>query len=103
MRKLANILSGLFLVVVFLAAIIFAYYNTDPVALTFGNWEFGARPVAVWVIGAFVCGGAIGFFIGLGIFRSFRSAAESRRLKKELAQAKQEVRKLRALSLKDLN
>ncbi|MFN3162511.1 MAG: lipopolysaccharide assembly LapA domain-containing protein [Pseudohongiellaceae bacterium] len=103
MRKLANILSGLFLILVFLAAIIFAYYNTAPVGLTFGNWEFTARPISVWVIGAFVCGGAIGFLIGLGIFRSMRSAAESRRLKKELEQAKQEVRKLRALSLKDLD
>jgi len=103
MRKLANILSGLILILVFLAAIIFAYYNTEAVGLTYGNWEISARPLSVWIIGAFVCGGAIGFFIGLGIFRSLRSAAESRRLKKELAMAKQEVRKLRALSLKDLD
>lgn len=103
MQKLANILSGLFLILVFLAAIIFAYYNTAPIGLTFGNWQFAARPLSVWVIGAFVCGGMLGFFTGLGIFRTLRSAAETRRLKKELEQTKREVRKLGALSLKDLD
>lgn len=103
MRKLANLLSGLFLVLVFLAAITFSYFNTTPVGLTFGNWEFSARPVSVWVIGAFVIGGALGLVLGIGIFRSLRTTVEMRRLKKELSEAKQEVRKLRAMSLKDLD
>lgn len=103
MRKFANLISGLILVLVFLAAIIFSYFNTTPVSLAFGSWQLAARPVAVWIISAFVIGGSLGLILGLGLFRSLRSGAEMRRMKKELADAKQEVRKLRALSLKDLD
>ena len=103
MRKLTNLLSGLFLVLVFLAAITFSYYNTAPVALLFGNWQSLPRPVSVWIIGAFVTGGSLGLLLGLGFFRRHQKNANSRRLKKELDEAKQEVRKLRALSLKDLD
>lgn len=103
MRKLANLLSGLVLVLVFLAAIVFSYFNTTPVALQFGNWEFSAQPVSVWIISAFVLGGGLGLLLGFGLFRSLRSNAELRRARKELSEAKQEVKKLRALSLKDLD
>lgn len=103
MRKLTNLLSGLFLVLVFLAAITFSYYNTQSVTLLFGSWHSVAQPVSVWIIGAFVSGGTLGLLLGLGFFRRRHKGADVRRLKKELDEAKQEVRKLRALSLKDLD
>jgi uncharacterized integral membrane protein len=103
MRKLANLLSGLILVLVFLAAITFSYFNTTPVSLKFGNLVLAAQPVAVWIIAAFVIGGGLGLLLGLGLFRSLRSGAELRRNRKELAAAKQELNKLRAMSLRDLD
>ena len=103
MRKLTNLLSGLFLVLVFLAAITFSYYNTTPIALLFGNWQSAPQPVSVWIVGAFVAGGTLGLLLGLGYFRRHHKGANARRLKKELDEAKQEVRQLRALSLKDLD
>lgn len=101
MHKLAQLLSGIFLVLVFIASITFSYFNTAPVAISFANWQFQAQPVSVWIIGAFVFGGLLGLFLGLGLFRNFKSRAELRRMKKQLDRARQEVEELRAKSLKD--
>ncbi len=88
---------------VFIAGIIFSYYNTEQIAIAFGNWQSSVRPVSVWIIGAFVSGGILGLMVGLGVFRHLRSRAEIRRLNKELELARREVRQLRAMSLKDLD
>ncbi len=103
MRKFLNLLSGLFLVLVFLAAITFSYYNTTPIAISFGNWQSGAQPVSVWIVSAFVSGGFIGLLLGLRLLSKRHSSKDVRRLQNELDLSKQEVRKLRALSLKDLD
>ncbi|MEQ8407504.1 MAG: LapA family protein [Gammaproteobacteria bacterium] len=103
MRKLNRWLSGIILVLVFIAGIIFSYFNTEQVAIAFGNWQSSVRPLSVWIIGAFVTGGVLGLLFGLGVFRHFKSRSEIRRLNKELALAKKEVRQLRAMSLKDLD
>jgi len=101
MHKLAQLLSGIFLVLVFIASITFSYFNTSPVAISFANWQFPAQPVSVWIIGAFVFGGLLGLVLGLGLFRNLKSRVEIRRLKKLLNQARQEVEDLRAKSGKD--
>ena len=103
MRNLTNLLSGFFLLLVFVGAITFSYFNTEPVGISFGSFSFAPLPVSVWIIGAFVSGGALGLVLGLGVFRQLKSRAEVRRLKKELANAKQEVNHLRTLSLRDLD
>lgn len=102
MRKLGNIFSGLFLVLVFIASITFTYFNTTEIGLSFGNVEFSPRPISIWIVGAFVCGGLLGLLLGLGIFRQLRMRAELRRLKRELEKSQEEVNRLRSLSLKDL-
>ena len=102
MRKLSSLFSGLFLVLVFIASITFSYFNPTPVAISFGSLQFAAQPVSVWIVGGFVSGGLIGLLLGLGLFRQLRSRAEIRRLKKELSEAKQELGKLRTMSLRDL-
>lgn len=102
MRKLAHLLSGFFLILVFAASITFSYFNPLPVTIIFGNWEFSPLPVSVWIIGAFVCGGLIGLLLGLGLFRNIRSRTENKRLKKKLEGATSEANKLRAMTLKDL-
>lgn len=102
MKKLSNILSGIFLVLVFIASITFTYFNTEEIGLTFGSVVFSPRPVSVWIVGAFVCGGFLGLVLGLGLFRQLKTRAEVRRLGKELEKSREEVNRLRSLSLKDL-
>ena len=63
---------------------------------------FPAQPVSIWIIGAFVVGGAIGLLLGLGFFKNLKARSEIKKLNKQLADAKQEVAQLRAMTLKDL-
>lgn len=101
MRKLAQLLSGVFLVLVFIVSITFSYFNTTPVAITFANWQFPAQPVSVWIIGAFVCGGLLGLLFGIGLVRNLKARAEIRRLSKQLEQAQREAARLRSNSFRD--
>ena len=101
MRKIAHLLSGFFLILVFVASITFSFFNSTPIIITFGNWAFPAQPVSVWIIGAFVSGGLIGLLLGMGFLRTMKSKSEIRRLTQQLADAKQEVSQLRTMSLKD--
>lgn len=102
MRKIANLLSGFFLILVFVASITFSVFNSTPIVLTFGSWELPAQPVSVWIIGAFVAGGLIGLILGVGILRNIKSKSQIRRLTKQLSDARQEVSQLRSMTLKDL-
>jgi len=102
MRQLTQLLSAFFLLLVFAVSITFSYYNSTPVTISMGSWQFQELPLSVWIIGAFVSGGLLGLLLGLGLFRNLKSRAEIRRLNKDLAEAKEEVSKLRSLSLRDL-
>lgn len=102
MRKISNLLSGLFLILVFTASITFSYFNTTPVVISIGAWVLPAQPVSVWIVGAFVSGGALGLLLGIGIFKNLKSRTEIKRLNKQLEDAKEEVSKLRSMSLRDL-
>ena len=102
MRKIGRLLSGFFLILVFVASTAFTYFNTTPVSIAFGNWQLAAQPVSVWIIGGFVLGGSVGLMLGLGLFRNLKSRSEIRRLNKQLTEARQEIGQLRAMSLKDL-
>lgn len=101
MRKLAQFFSGLFLVLVFIVSIIFSYFNTTPVAISFANRQFPAQPVSVWIIGAFVSGGLLGLLFGLGLVRNLKARAEIRRLTRQLEQSQQEVSRLRTTAFRD--
>ena len=102
MRKINNLLSALFLILVFTASITFSYLNTTLVEISMGAWELPPQPVSAWIIGAFVIGGTIGLLLGMGIFKNLKSKSEIRRLRKQLDEAGQEVSQLRTMSLKDL-
>lgn len=99
MKKLLNLLSGLFLILVFIISITFSYFNATPVLIRFGTYEFAELPVSVWIIGAFVSGGIIGLALGLGFFRGLKSKTEIKRLNKQLRSSEQELERLRSLSL----
>ena len=103
MRNLSNLLSGFFLLSVFIAAITFTYFNTESVSITFGTLVFSPLPVSVWIIGAFVFGGALGLLLGLNFLYQLKSRAELKRLTKELENARREVEKMRKLTLLDLD
>ena len=101
MRNLSNLLSGFFLLSVFIVAITFTYFNTESVSITFGTLVFTPLPVSAWIIGAFVFGGALGLLFGLNFFYQLKSRAELKRLTKELENARREVKQLRKLGLRD--
>lgn len=102
MRKIVHLLSGFFLILVFVGSITFSFFNTTPVEISFGTWTIPAQPVSVWIIGAFVAGGLIGLLLGVGFLRNMKSKSEIRRLSMQLANAKKKVSQLQAMSLKDL-
>lgn len=103
MQKLINLLSGLFLIVVFIMSIVFSYFNSTPVTIRFGTWEIADLAVSIWIIGAFVCGGSLGLILGLRFFKGIKTKNEVRQLNKKLAQAKTEIQQLRTLTMKDLS
>tara|TARA_B100000989_G_scaffold208298_1_gene157950 strand:- start:244 stop:555 length:312 start_codon:yes stop_codon:yes gene_type:complete len=103
MRNFSNLLSGFFLLSVFIAAITFTYFNTESVSITFGTLAFSPLPVSAWIIGAFVFGGALGLLLGLNFLYRLKSRAELKRLTKELENARREVTKLRKLTLRDID
>ena len=100
MQKLSNLLSGLFLILVFIASITFTYFNSTPVIIKFGSWQVAQLPVSVWIIGAFVSGGLLGLLLGLRFFSGLRSKSEIRRLNEKLHATELEVDKLRSQSVK---
>ena len=102
MRNLSNFLSGFFLLLVFIAAITFTYFNTESVSITFGTLVSSPLPVSAWIIGAFVFGGALGLLLGLNFFYQLKARAELKRLTRELENARREVKQLRKLSLRNL-
>ena len=67
MRNLTRLIVWIFLLLVFFASIGFSFLNTTPVSLNLGVWEFSPQPVAVWVVSAFVFGGLLGLFFGVGL------------------------------------
>ena len=101
MRQLTQLLSGVFLLLVFAASVTFTYYNSIPVIIGIGSWRLQPLPVSIWIIGAFVSGGLLGLLLGLELFRNLKSRVEIRRLTKALMEAEEEVSNLRSLSLRD--
>jgi len=101
MRQLTQLLSGVFLLLVFAVSVTFTYYNSTPVTIGIGTWQLQPLPVSVWIIGAFVSGGLLGLLLGLGLFRNLKSRVEIRRLTKALTFAEEEVSNLRSLPLRD--
>ncbi len=96
MRTLKRSLAGFFVLAVFAAAVVFAYYNDAPVAVGIGAWRLPPQSVSVWILGAFVCGGTLGLLFGLRLFHGIRRDSRVRRLGRQLAAARREIDQLRA-------
>jgi len=102
MHKLYQLLTLVFLLLVFSACIAFFYYNPSLVTISFGPWQLSEQPVSVWIIASFVLGGCLGLLLGFGVLKSFKSRIDIRRLKKQLEKQRLELEKLRSRSLKNL-
>ena len=97
MRQFTRLLSGFFLLLVFVVGVTFTYYNSTPVTISIGSWQLQAQPVSVWIIGAFVSGGLLGLLFGLGLFTNLKSRAKIRKLSKALIEAEEEISNFRSM------
>lgn len=95
MRKIRSLLSGLFIILVFAASVAFTYFNSEPISISVGAWQFPSQPISVWIMGAFVLGGLIGLLFGLGIFKNLKLRVKNRHLNRQLDKAKKQVLLLR--------
>ncbi|MGI9252007.1 MAG: lipopolysaccharide assembly protein LapA domain-containing protein [Pseudohongiellaceae bacterium] len=89
MKKLSRLLVGLFLILVFMTTIIFAYFNPTPVTLQFGSRSLPPLPVSALLITAFIIGGVLGLLFGLRLFSRLRTRLELNTLRKKLRQTEQ--------------
>ena len=81
---------------VFIAAVAFAHHNDTQVAVGLGAWRLPPQPVSIWILGAFVVGGALGLLLGLRLLHGFRGNSRMRKLSRQLKAARREIEKLKA-------
>jgi uncharacterized integral membrane protein len=84
-QRLKRWLIFLLLLLIFILSVGFSMWNTAPVALSFGLYEFAARPLSFWLIITFCLGGLAGLLINAGLVRDARLRSRIRALEKELA------------------
>lgn len=101
MHRLLRVFSWIFLLLVFLAGILFSFFNTEPVALSFGFTVLRPMPLSVWVIAAFALGGLIGLLLGAGLFRSMRTRVEMQRLVRKVESLEKEREAARVGPVRD--
>ena len=87
---------SLAIVLFFLAALA---VNQEPVALHFLSWQTPSISVFWWLLAAFLLGLLLGLF-GITVLTT-RLSLKNRKLARQLANAEQEVRKVRNLTLQD--
>lgn len=85
MQRFKRWLVFLLLLLIFILSVGFSMWNTSPVPLSFGLYEFAARPLSLWLIIAFCLGGLAGLAIGAGLIRDARLRLRIRALEKQLA------------------
>lgn len=94
MKSFSRFLLYLFLVLVVLSGTVFTLKNLTPVSV----WliaEFRPMPLAVWMMGAFICGGLLGLLLGYGLWNRFRTSMQMRQLQHRLQSREQELAKLK--------
>ncbi len=95
---MARLIGFLFLLVLVLFGLSFAWLNAEPVSL---NYYFGYRdiPLSMIVVLSLVLGALIGVFVSMGMILRLRRQAGS--LRRQLHHAEQEADKLRILPVKE--
>jgi uncharacterized integral membrane protein len=90
MKSLLAFLKFLCLVGFVCAGFVFALRNPTLTGLWLGV-DFAPRPLGLWLLLAFACGGLLGLLLGTGISRSLRAAWRIRRLEARLQACQQEL------------
>ncbi len=103
MNSVTRLLTAVFLLLVFVSAIAFSYFNTQPIGLSFASWNSVELPISAWLLSAFILGGTLGLLLGFRIFRALKTRVELHRLQKELSAANAELSRLRRMSIGDLD
>ena len=96
MSALKRLLAGVFAIGVFVAAVVFAFYNDTPVAIGLGAWRSPPQAVSIWILGAFLGGGLLGLLLGLRLFQGLRRGSREKKLIRQLATARGEIERHRA-------
>ena len=94
MTSFAGFLKFLLFLLTILAGFVFALQNATPV----GFWliqDFAPRPLSVWLLLAFSCGGLSGLLLGYGLWRRIRMGWQLRHLQSQLQQCRQELADMR--------
>jgi uncharacterized integral membrane protein len=90
MRKLVQLIAGLFLLLVLVLSLVFLRANDAPAALSFGRWETGEQAIGLWVVSAFVLGCVLGLLVGLRLFRSLLNRVEIAKLRRRIEKLERE-------------
>lgn len=93
MHRLKRWILVFFVLIIFVLSVGFSLWNTTPVVLSLGVYEFGVRPLAFWLIVAFCLGGISGMVVGSGLVNDVRLRLRIRSLEKELASRPKFVRR----------
>lgn len=94
MNSFAGFIKFVLLLLVLLAGFVFALQNTTSVGLWLIH-DFAPKPVSLWLLLAFSCGGLSGLVLGYGMWRRIRMGWQLRQLQSELQQCRQELAALR--------
>ena len=96
MKLLRNILTVLFLLAMIIVGVLFALQNKSPVPLDLLVYTFEPKSLALWVLGAFSLGGALGMIVSSFILVRTRASLGSS--KRQLDKTRKEVSQLRGES-----
>lgn len=94
MKSFAGFLKFLLLLLTVVAGFVFALQNSTPVGLWLVR-DFAPRPVSVWFLLAFSCGGLSGLLLGFGLWRRIRMGRQLRQLQSQLQRCRQELADVR--------
>lgn len=98
MRWLRRLVVIIVLLSVLGFGLLFCLQNTDAVPLDLLVAQLTARPLAVWVLGAFILGGVLGVVVGSAAL--VRLQASRFRLRRRLENCERELSELRTLAPK---
>lgn len=85
MQRVFKVLMWLFLLCVFLFSVIFSFFNTQSVVVSLGFIDVVPLPLAVWILGAFACGGILGLVLTASSLRTLRARREANKLRSKIA------------------
>jgi len=94
MKSVARFFLFLFLALVVTAGFLFAMNNSAPVTLWFGV-ALAPKPLAAWILLAFISGALAGIALGYGLWRRIRLGMQVATLRKRLDAAERELAELR--------